>query len=124
MKPQSNQFENKSAINEILKTFYLQAKAQFGSAIQSYWLHDNNLCPGCGLHSTGEIKYKGKNALSLNAFIYRERGVLIGYFLCGTCAKYTLREAREHPYTQTPLHTTIEKNLIAAYTTSHPKHLI
>jgi hypothetical protein len=124
MKPQSNQRGNKTAIDEILNTFYLQAKAQFGSAIQSFWLHDNNHCPACGQRSTGEVKYQGKDALSLNAFIYRERGGVIGYFLCGTCAKTILREARKNPYTQTPLHTTIEKNLIAAFLLNHPKHLI
>jgi hypothetical protein len=62
MKQQSNQRENKHAIDEILKTFYLQAKAQFGSGVQSCWLHDNNLCPGCGRRSTGEIKVKGQGA--------------------------------------------------------------
>ena len=63
----------------------------------------------------GAIKFKGKDALAINAFIYRERGVLIGYFLCETCAKFIFKEAQKNPYKQTPLHTDIEQNLTAAY---------
>ena len=61
------------------------------------------------------MKIKGKDALSLNVFIYRPRGVLIGYFLCQRCATHIFNEAQKNPYEQTPLHTDIEQNLIAAY---------
>lgn len=56
------------------------------------------------------MKHQGQRALSLNAFIYRERGILIGYTLCSRCAKQVLQATK-----QTPLHTTIEANLIKAY---------
>jgi len=53
--------------------------------------------------------------LSMNAFIFRERGVLIGYLLCSRCAKYIFRESKRNPFKQTPLHAEIEKNLKEAY---------
>jgi hypothetical protein len=63
----------------------------------------------------GVVKFRGKDALAINAFIYRERGVLIGYFLCEACAKTIFKEAQKNPFKQTPLHAEIEHNLIAAY---------
>jgi hypothetical protein len=45
--------------------------------------------------------------------------VPIGYFLCQVCANYILEEAEKNPLKQTPLHSEIEQNLIAA----HHKHL-
>ena len=126
MKPKSNLHEHSTtaAVEDVLNKLYLQAKAQFGNAIQSFWFFDGDLCPGCAQRSIGAIKFKGQDALSLNAFIFRERGVLIGYFLRETCVKYIFRAARINPYIQTPLHATIEKNLIAAYSASHPNDLI
>jgi len=107
--------EEKAAADEILKKLFMQAKAQFGDAIKSFWFYDGDLCPACIQRPIGVVKYKGKDALAINAFIYRERGVLIGYFLCETCAKYIFKEAQKNPYHQTPIHADIERNLIAAY---------
>jgi hypothetical protein len=101
-------------IEGLLAQIFQQAKARFGPALKSYWFNDSDRCPGC----RGEIdavKIKGQEALSLNAFVYQERGVLIGYFLCGSCAKKIFQEAQRNPYKQTELHTTIEANLIKAY---------
>jgi hypothetical protein len=123
MGPKPNASGQTGAFDEMLDKLYRQAKAQFGSAIQSYWFYDSDLCPGCAQRPVGTLKIRGREALSLNAFIYRERGVLIGYLLCETCAKYIFKEAQKHPYVQTPLHANIEKNLIAAYSASHPKRL-
>jgi hypothetical protein len=102
-----------------MATLYTQAYAQFGKAIQSFWFYDGDLCPACTKNAIDVMKYIGKDAVPINAFIYRQRGVLIGYFLCETCIRYILKEARKNPYQQTPLHADIERNLIAAYT----KHL-
>ena len=112
---QRNKDEGKAALDAIVDKMFRQAKAQFGDAVKSSWLNDGDLCPGCAKNPIGAMKYKGKNALSINAFIYRERGVLIGYFLCETCAKHIFKEAQKNPYRQTPLHADIERNLIAAY---------
>lgn len=101
--------------NEMLSIMFRQAKAQFGDAIKSFWFYDGDLCPACMARPIDVMKVKGKDALSLNAFIYRPRGILIGYFLCQACATYVFDEARKNPYKQTPLHTDIEQNLIAAY---------
>ncbi len=101
--------------DEMLAKLFAQAKAQFGDAIKSFWFYDGDLCPACNRRSIGVIKIKNQPALSLNAFIYRERGVLIGYFLCETCAGRIFRDAQKNPYTQTKVHAEIERNLISAY---------
>src|SRR5690348_5340668 len=101
-------------ISNLLEQLFRQAKMQFGSAIKSRWLHDVEGCPGCG-KEINAMKFKGKNALSLNAFIFREHGVLIAYLLCGKCARHIFRESEKDPYTPTPLHAEIEKNLKKAY---------
>ena len=99
---------------EVLITLFLQARAQFGDAIKSYWFHDSDNCPSCG-YKVDIFKMKGKDSLSMNTFIYRQRGVLIGYFLCGRCAHKVFRDAKRNPGVQTSVHDAIERNLIAAY---------
>jgi hypothetical protein len=94
---------------------YAQGKAQFGEAVKSFWLHDGELCPGCLARPIDRIKFKGKEALSINGFMYRPRGVLIGYFLCDVCANFIFKEAQKNPFKQTPLHSDIERNLADAY---------
>jgi hypothetical protein len=107
--------ENIAAVDDIMDMLFTQAKAQFGAAVKAFWFYDGDLCPGCLQRSIGVMKFKGKEALAINAFIYRQRGVLIGYFLCETCAVHIFSEAEKHPYQQTPLHADIEHNLAAAY---------
>ncbi len=104
-----------AALDNLMDKLFKQVKAQFGDAIKSFWFYDGDLCPACVQRSIGVVKYKGQDALAINAFIYRERGVLIGYFLCETCATYIFKEAQKNPYQQTPLHADIERNLITAY---------
>ncbi len=108
--------ESQAAAESIRDALYKQGKALYGDAVKSFWFYDGELCPGCLQNSIGPINFKGKkDALALNAFIYRPRGVLIGYFLCETCAVYIFDEAQKHPHQQTPLHAEIESNLAAAY---------
>jgi hypothetical protein len=104
----------KNEINELLEQLFRQAQMQFGNAIKSRWFYDRDGCPGCG-NEINLVKWKKKKALSLNAFIYREHGVLIGYLLCGKCANYIFQESKTNPYGQTDLHTEIEKNLKQAF---------
>ncbi len=96
-------------ITGLLEQIFLQAKMQFGSAIKSRWLHDRDGCPGCG-RDIDATKYKGKDTLSLSAFIFREHGVLIAYLLCGKCGKKVINAK-----SNLPLHAEIEKNLKQAY---------
>jgi hypothetical protein len=96
-------------ISEMLEMVFRQSQMQFGSAVKSRWLHDGDGCPGCGRKISG-MKYKGKDTLSLNAFIYREHGVLIAYLLCGKCGNKVIRATSD-----TPLHAEIEKNLKQAF---------
>jgi len=100
---------SKNEVNEVLEQLYIQAKMQFGSAIKSRWFYDRDGCPGCG-QEIGTMKWKKKKALSLNAFIYREHGVLIGYLLCGKCGKEVMAATQN-----LPLHADIEKNLKQAF---------
>ena len=107
--------ENTAVVASLMNKLYTHAKAQFGAAVKSFWFYNDDLCPACVQQSIGVVKYKGQDALAINAFIYRERGVLIGYFLCETCATYIFKEAQKNPYRQTPIHADIERNLTAAY---------
>jgi hypothetical protein len=100
--PGESEFEPTSGLNA----------TRSGHSVSGF--HDGEGCPGCGKPIKG-MKFKGKNALSLNAFIYRDHGVLIAYMLCGKCARYIFRESEKDPLTQTPLHDQIEKNLKQAF---------
>ena len=56
---------------------FKQARAQFGNAVKSFWFYEGELCPACSQHPIGVAKFEGKDALHINGFMYRERGVLI-----------------------------------------------
>ena len=100
---------SKKEIDELLEQLFRQAQMQFGSAIKSRWFHDGDGCAGCG-REIKSFKFKKKNSLSLNAFIFREHGVLIAYLLCGKCAKQVIVATQN-----LPLHAEIEKNLKKAF---------
>ncbi|MCP4415078.1 MAG: hypothetical protein GY805_00550 [Chloroflexi bacterium] len=102
------------SIESMLIQMFAQAHAQFGNAIKAYWFYDPDPCPGCG-HKVGAMRHKGQEAVSLNGYIYRKRGVLIGYFLCDRCANEIHRSAKRRPRVQTRRHDTIEANLGRAY---------
>ncbi len=102
MRSRSRQHNNsaedtKAEADKLLSLMFNQAKAQFGNAVKSFWFYEGDLCPGCLTRPIGIIKIKGENALAINGFMYRQRGVLIGYFLCEHCAKYIFKEAQKHP---------------------------
>ena len=105
---------NDNYLNSALAQMLQQAQAQFGDAVKAHWFYESETCPSCG-REIDTMTYKGENALSLNAFIYHERGVLIGYLLCGRCAGKIMTDAKKNPYQQTALHTKIEENLTEAY---------
>ena len=105
---------NEDEIDAAMAQMFLQAHAQFGDAVKGFWFYEDDPCPGCG-REIDAAKVKGQRGLSLNAFIYRERGILIGYFLCGRCAEKIFRAAERKPGKQTPLHAKIEENLVKAY---------
>ena len=109
IKPPNDAEEYVARIVELMMS---SGRAQFGDAVKSYWVYADELCPGCLKRPIDPMKYKGKDALSANSFIYRERGVLIGYLLCGQCAR-GIYEATPRP--NDALHRNIERNLIAAY---------
>ncbi len=101
-------------IQELLDQLFRQAQKQLGSVVKERWFHDGEGCPGCGKEIT-VTKYKKKDALSINAFIYRDHGVLIAYVLCGKCAGHILRESKKKPFGKLPIHDEIEKNLKHAF---------
>lgn len=86
--------------------------AQFGKAVKSYWVYIDDLCPGCCVNDIGIFYLKGKEAICINGFMYRDKGVLISYMLCRDCAKIVLKATPDKP---SPVHTTIETTLKAAY---------
>ena len=104
----------KNEAAEMLEQLYQMARMQFGPVIKSRWLYDADGCPGCG-REIDAVKIKKKKALSLNAFIFREHGVLIAYMLCGKCATFIMQSSKTNPNVPTSLHPEIEKNLKAGY---------
>ena len=98
----------------MLAQMFGMAKSQFGNAVKSSWFHASDACPGCG-RPVELIKHKKGKAISLNAFIHRKPGVLIGYVLCKRCVAVVMEAGKKFPPEQTPLHATIETNLINAY---------
>jgi hypothetical protein len=105
---------SKKEITEMLDQLFIQSQIRFGSALKSRWMYDGDNCPGCG-REVKAMKFKGKDSVSLNAFIFREHGVLIAYLLCGKCATYIFKQSEKDPYSQTELHVEIEKNLKQAF---------
>jgi hypothetical protein len=107
--------ENIESLLQMLREF---GELQYGAAVKSYWVYHNPLCPCCLAREVGVLEYEGEPAVSANVFMYRERGVLIAYFLCPVCAKDVmqpvLRPASSMRW-QMKLHQIIERNLIAAY---------
>ena len=101
-------------ITGLFDQIFHQVKMQIGSAVRSPWFYDGDGCPGCG-SEISTMKFKKKNALSLNAFVFREHGVLIGYLLCGKCAKHIMKNSEKDPLVPTALHAEIEKRLKAAF---------
>ncbi len=100
--------------DKLLEMMIAQGQAQFGDAMKGFWFHGSERCPACG-GEIDEMEVKGERALSLNGFMYRKRGILIGYFLCGKCAGEIFAASQRAPMQQTPLHEIIEMNLGAAY---------
>ncbi len=98
----------------MLAELFTRSKAQFGDAVKGFWFYDGDPCPGCGF-PVDAMKVKGGDAVSLNAFIYRPRGMLIGYVLCSRCAQQIFQAAERNPRVETSLHAAIEQNLIKAY---------
>ena len=86
-------------------------KAQFGHLAKAFWVYEDDLCPCCTKSKIDLMDYKGKKAESLNFFMYRQRGVLIAYPLCGKCATEIMAKSKNGPI----MHQWIEKNLTDAY---------
>ncbi len=101
-------------IDAAVAQLFYQARIQFGKAVKAYWMHDGDGCPGCG-RDIDALRIKGQEAISLNAFIYRERGVLIAYFLCSRCAKQIFSAAKLVPGKQIARHDAIEATLVNDY---------
>jgi len=97
-----------------VQLMFRMAREQFGPVISGYWVHEQPGCPGCG-GEIGAVEIDGKPAVSLNAYFFRPRGLIIGYLLCGSCAETIHLSASKMPGRQTALHATIERHLEAAY---------
>ena len=87
-------------------------KTQYGDAVKAFWFYEAETCPCCTKRQVGTVKYKHEDAVSLNAFMYREMGVLIGYLLCGVCVTDLLRTSKKR---QAIMHAHIEQSLIDGY---------
>lgn len=101
-------------IEQAMIEMFARMHAHFGKAVKGYWFYESEACPGCG-RRVGTMQHKGQEAVSLNAYIYRKRGILIGYQLCNRCANEIHRAAAKRPGVQIARHDVIEKTLDAAY---------
>lgn len=95
-------------ITELLDDLYFRLKMQLGDVVKSRWFYEGDGCPGCG-SKISTMKFKKKNALSVNTFIFREHGVLIAYLLCGKCARHIFKESETNPHGKLAIHDEIEK---------------
>jgi len=109
----------KANYDSALGALFNRMNAWPGRPIRSQWCCDSEVWPGCGKRPVGPFKHQGRDVVSVNAFLYREEGVLISYQLCGQCAAAVMKSARRHPQDPSPLHRTIEAHLISAY---HQRH--
>ena len=105
---------NEKYAEEILTSLFQQARIQFGNAVRSHWFYGHDACPGCGFE-VDSFERDGETLVSINAFIHRERGVLIGYFLCSSCVREVQTAARRGPLQKSPVHDSIETTLVDAY---------
>ena len=105
---------NEKYAEEILTSLFQHARLQFGDVIRAHWFYGHDTCPGCE-SEVDTFEQAGEKLLSINAFIHRERGVLIGYFLCSHCVGVIRAAARRGPLVKTPLHDSIESTLVNAY---------
>lgn len=101
---------NTKDLDELLDAMFRAAKMQYGPIVKGMWLHKEEECPGC-MGKMTVTKFKGKKALSLNTFFYRDQGVIIAYMLCNKCANLAINYSKTIPQGTTPLHQEIEKNL-------------
>lgn len=105
---------NEKYAEEILSNLFRDARMHFGNAIRSHWFYDRDDCPGCG-SEVDALEKDGERLVSINAYIHRERGVLIGYFLCSRCLKDIQAMQQRGPLGRSPLHENIEATIVAAY---------
>lgn len=101
-------------ITELLDDLYFRLKMQLGDLVKSRWVYDGDGCPGCR-SKISTMKFKKRNALSVNTFIFDEHGVLIAYLLCGKCARHIFKESETNPHGNRAIHDENEKNLKQAY---------
>ena len=75
-------------ITELLDDLYFRLKMQLGDVVKSRWVYGGDGCPGCGL-KISTMKFKKKNALSVNTFIFGEHGSIDRLFVVRTmCTAY------------------------------------
>jgi len=102
----------------LVDTYLNMMKAQFGNAVKSFWFYEGDRCPCCGKINRLDEMTERERRVSLNGFMYRARGVLIGYVLCMPCATAVMAACQEKTARltgTTSLHQKIEQNLILAY---------
>lgn len=97
-----------AAMGKIISHF----QAQYGEAVKAYWFYAEDTCPCCAKREIGLLKVKHEYAVSLNAFLYNEMSVLIGYSLCRICVMDLFKASKKR---QAIMHQRIEKHLVEAY---------
>lgn len=102
-------------INATMAKMFVMGQMQFGDAVRGCWFHHAAPCPACGRDVDPVNLGDGKQGVSLNTYIFRERGMLIGYLLCNRCARRIHNAAERNPGKQIAIHDKIEATLKQAY---------
>jgi len=96
---------------EVINEFFSAAKAQYGDAVEKFWFYEIDTCPCCSKRKIDHVSMGKELAMSLNAFMYRDMSVLIGYLLCSHCITDLLGASKQ----QKIMYNRIEQNLKNAY---------
>ena len=98
-------------IKEVIDEFFLKAKSIYGNAFETFWFYESDICPCCTKRRIDPLNMGKDLAMSLNAFMYRDLQVLIGYLLCSKCVSNLFGNEK----LQKKLYQKIEQNLKQAY---------
>lgn len=102
--------DNDELLVSAIYQLFDEAKDMYGDIIENYWFYDRETCPGCG-SELDTLKFGDEDALSLNAYMYRDLNTLIAYLLCSNCASEIFRKSKKSK----TIYPKIEENLKNSY---------
>ena len=102
--------DNEESLVSAIYQLFDQAKSMYGDIIENYWFYESEICPGCG-SEIDTLKFGEEDAVSLNAYMYRDLNTLIAYLLCSNCVTEIFRKSKKSK----TIYPKIEENLKNSY---------